>query len=196
MSDRFLSRWSRLKRENDKRSESSDGIRQNGTPSEIPESAPQADSIPAISDPPKQSLLDQVVDSEPLDDALPTEANLNDVFNNGGIQKFLNPKVDPHLRNKAFKTLFQLPELGVIDYLDVYMEDFNVYDKLDDVEINKMESAKALLSRVDLLSDPSLPQGDQPVADEVPEISPSVGHTQTSSPTTEESDSTQKPDSE
>ncbi|WP_288106302.1 DUF3306 domain-containing protein [Limnobacter sp.] len=194
MSDRFLSRWSRLKRENDKRSKSNDGIRQNCTPSDILESAHQADSSPAIFDPPKQSLLDQVVDSEPLDDVLPTEANLNDVFNNGGIQKFLNPKVDPNLRNKAFKTLFQLPELGVIDYLDVYMEDFNVYDKLDDVEINKMESAKALLSRVDLLSDPSLTHSEEPVADEVPEISPSVGHTQTSSPTTDESDSTQKPD--
>lgn len=194
MSDRFLSRWSRLKRENDKSSESSEGVHQSSTRPAILESAPQADSSPAISEPPKQPVLDQVVEPKTPDDVLPTEANLNDVFNNGGIQKFLNPKVDPNLRNKAFKTLFQLPELGVIDYLDVYMEDFNVYDKLDDAEINKMESAKALLSRVDLLSDPSLIHSEEPVADEVPEISPSVAHTQTSSPTTDESDSTQKPD--
>lgn len=154
-------------------------------------------------EPEPQALLSDALakDSVPVaspvaEPQLPTEKDLDDVFQDGGIQKFLNPQIDDSLRNKAFKNLFKLPELGVVDYLDVYMEDFNVYDKLDDVEINKMESAKALLSRVDLLSDPSLTHSEEPVADEVPEISPSVGHTQTSSPTTDESDSTQKPDSE
>lgn len=150
MSDRFLSRWSRLKREN--------GLSAEPKPDEPKPIAQQQSSeliskADAIASPEARlplSRSNDAVTDDVASEVLPTEDNLQEVLSDGGIQQFLNPKVDAALRNKAFKTLFQLPELGVIDYLDVYMDDFNVYDKLDEASINLMESAKSLLSRPDL----------------------------------------------
>ncbi|MCQ8895904.1 DUF3306 domain-containing protein [Limnobacter humi] len=143
MSEGFLGRWSRRKQE----------ARQEQAASVTEKTAqPAMDS--QVSDPrgmaptTTHSLVEPVQSVPTM--PVPTEADLPSVQAGGDVVAFMQSKVAPELRNKALKTLFSRPEFNVMDGLDIYIDDYNVFTPLEQSDIDKMALAKQLLSRPDL----------------------------------------------
>lgn len=140
MSEGFLSRWSRRKQE--ARQEQLVPV------AEATTQAPAALDVQADAGETPIAAAPQIPDKETL--PLPTEADLESVQAGGDVVAFMQNKVAPELRNKALKTLFSRPEFNVMDGLDIYIDDYNVFTPLEQSDIDKMALAKQLLSRPDL----------------------------------------------
>jgi hypothetical protein len=103
MSDDFLSRWSRLKKQ-----------------STQPVAAEPPVAVPVVAPP---AIAQPVPPPEPLP---PVES----LCFESDFTAFMKPEVDGILRRQALKTLFQDPRFNVMDGLDVYIDDYSKPDPL------------------------------------------------------------------
>lgn len=124
----FLGRWSRLKRE-----------------------AAAADALPPappVATPPEEA--NAVVPSPLSAQALPDEAAepppLESLGFDSDYRAFLGQKVDEGLKRVALKKLFHTPHFNTMDGLDVYIEDFNLYEPLPASMVSQLAHAKETLN--------------------------------------------------
>src|SRR6188508_2544949 len=59
-------------------------------------------------------------------------------------RRFMQPDIDPGLRQSALKTLFQDPRFNVMDGLDVYIDDYSKPDPLPEGWLEKMNQMTRL----------------------------------------------------
>lgn len=152
MTERFLSRWVRLKRERElapvapqaaDAARAAQAERASNLPSDSrPESAsiaavqqkPLADvptsSVPAATNPP----ADPNLDLPPLD-TLTTESDFT---------PFLRSGVAPAARSAALRKLFTDPRFNVMDGLDVYIEDFGKTEAIPDSMLRALAQSRSL----------------------------------------------------
>ena len=140
MSDDFLSRWSRLKREARKAPEDA------AQAPRPPEAAPMPAAAPP--GPPEPVPLPPIESLTPESDFAP----------------FMQGKVDPALRSQALKTLFSDPRYNVMDGLDTYIADYSIADPLPDGWLEQMHQYSRLgdfaAREVERLAQLEAPQGE------------------------------------
>lgn len=127
--ERFLSRWSRLKK---------DAREQSATvPVAPPPVAPPADAPApgAVGD--AQVAGDQAPAREEAQRpaALP---DLESLTHESDFAPFMKGEVDPGTRRQALKTLFTNPQFNVMDGLDTYIDDYSKPDPLPQGWLEKM----------------------------------------------------------
>jgi len=118
----FLSRWSRLKADNELKA------RESSPPAVAPEPGPkegeQAEGEP-------ETL-------PPGDEDMPPIESLDE---NSDISGFFSPRVSDALRKQALRKLFRSQKFNVIDPLDHYIEDFRNFPPLGDIVTSDMKHA-------------------------------------------------------
>lgn len=123
----FLGRWSRLKRE---------------------AAADALPPAPPVATPPEEA--NAVVPSPRSAQALPDEATepppLESLGFDSDYRAFLGQKVDEGLKRVALKKLFHTPHFNTMDGLDVYIEDFNLYEPLPASMVSQLAHAKETLN--------------------------------------------------
>ena len=157
MVDGFLGRWSERKR----------ALRQGQAVDE----APQA----AVGDPPV--VVDPVPAPAPAAPPAPQAPSLADVqglSQDSDFRPFVSRDVAPEVRNAAMKKLFADPHFGVMDRMDVYIDDYSQADPLPESMLRKMASASFL----GLFKDEQQDAGPEPVkAQKTPEPDAPDDHT-------------------
>ena len=125
MSDDFLSRWSRLKRESGK----------------APVADPKERPVPAQDGGAVKPAEGKAADAPaaPPPQPLPPVESLT--FDSD-FTAFMKPEVGEVLKRQALKTLFQDPRFNVMDGLDVYIDDFSKPDPLPDGWLDKMNLSR------------------------------------------------------
>jgi hypothetical protein len=138
----FLGRWSRLKREAAAAPDDSVVAPDAGAPADL---APVPDA-PDAEPPPLETLT---FDSD--------------------YRAFFGAKVDEGLRRSALKKLFNTPHFNEMDGLDVYIEDFGVFEPLPRSVVDQLVHARETLC-------PTLPEDwlKAPGDIEVTQVSPAV----------------------
>ncbi len=115
----FLSRWSKRKSE-----------ARAGAPAEVP---PQASALSSAS----AMELPATKPAEPLP---PVES----LTPESDFTGFMKPEVDPGLRSKALRTLFQDPHFNVMDGLDTYIADYSQPDPIPESWFSQMKQMERL----------------------------------------------------
>lgn len=123
----FLGRWSRLKRE----AAAADAV----TPVPPVATPPDAANAAAPVSPAAQVLTE---DAEP--------PPLESLGFDSDYRAFLGQKVDEGLKRAALKKLFHTPHFNTMDGLDVYIEDFNLYEPLPASMVSQLAHAKETLN--------------------------------------------------
>jgi hypothetical protein len=140
VSDPFLSRWSRRKRE----------VAAGQTPSEPASALKPPDSssgqvnsteskkqvAPTDAAPPTQTATP----AEPL----PSLADVSELTPSSNFQPFMREGVAPDVRNAAMKKLFADPHFNVMDGLDIYIDDYSQPDPLPAGMLQRMVGAQLL----------------------------------------------------
>lgn len=121
----FLGRWSRLKRE-----------------AAAAEAPPPVD-VPAAIVPQQAPDAGQVV---PDADVPAEPPPLESLGFDSDYRAFLGQKVDEGLKRAALKKLFHTPHFNTMDGLDVYIEDFNLYEPLPASMVSQLAHAKETLN--------------------------------------------------
>lgn len=121
----FLGRWSRLKRE-----------------AAAAEPLPPVEAPVAIV-PPQTPDAGQVV---PDTDVPAEPPPLESLGFDSDYRAFLGQKVDEGLKRAALKKLFHTPHFNTMDGLDVYIEDFNLYEPLPASMVSQLAHAKETLN--------------------------------------------------
>lgn len=116
----FLGRWSRLKRE-----------------------AVAAEAVP----PSPPAALPPLPADEPAAAPVPDEAPppLESLDFESDYRAFLGQKVDEGLKRAALKKLFNTPHFNTMDGLDVYTEDFNVFEPMPASMVAELMHSKETL---------------------------------------------------
>lgn len=161
MSDeRFLSRWSRLKRESKE------------APAEKPAEAPvPTGQIPATQDAAAPPAPVEPAPLPPIESLTPES----------DFTAFMRSDVDPSLRRQALKTLFRDPHFNVMDGLDVYIDDYTKADPLPEGWLEKMNQFAALGAheppKEETSEPPATPEPASPqaVADDSPTTREGIG---------------------
>jgi hypothetical protein len=125
--ERFLSRWSRLKKE----------VRQ--TEAVAPEPKPPAPSVASASVPQKESPAAPPA-AEPQ---LPPIDSLKGLASE--YTEFLKPGVDESLRRSALKKLFSDPYFETFERFEAYCEDYTKGEPIPAAMLRTLEHAKGLL---------------------------------------------------
>jgi hypothetical protein len=127
MADGFLGRWSERKQ----------ALRQGKAIDE--ELHALAGKAPAVSDP------QQAPASAPLPTpAAPTLEEAQALSSDSDFRPFVSRELAPEVRNTALKKLFADPHFGVMDRMDVYIDDYSQADPLPESMLRKMASASFL----------------------------------------------------
>jgi hypothetical protein len=150
----FLGRWSRLKRE------------AAGAP---PALAPETPDVAPAEGAPVASA-----DVAPVPDAPDAEPPPLESLNfDSDYRAFLGAKVDEGLKRSALKKLFNAPHFNEMDGLDVYIEDFGVFEPLPRSVVDQLVHARETLC-------PTLPEDwlKAPGDIEVAQVSPAVADAQ------------------
>lgn len=121
----FLGRWSRLKRE-----------------AAAAEPAPPA-AVPATVELPDDAGAAHV---PPTDVEAAEPPPLESLGFDSDYRAFLGQKVDEGLKRAALKKLFHTPHFNTMDGLDVYIEDFNLYEPLPASMVSQLAHAKETLN--------------------------------------------------
>lgn len=121
----FLGRWSRLKRE-----------------AAAAEPLPPVEAPVAIV-PPQTPAVGQ---TEPDTDVPAEPPPLESLGFDSDYRAFLGQKVDEGLKRAALKKLFHTPHFNTMDGLDVYIEDFNLYEPLPASMVSQLAHAKETLN--------------------------------------------------
>jgi len=116
--EKFLSRWSRLKRE-------------------VKEQSPDQDSPPG-NHPPALRVADS-------NTPLPQLPPLEELTLDSDYRDFLHPKVDEKVRLAALKKLFSDPHFNVMDGLDTYIDDFSKPDPLPAAMLASLRQAQKII---------------------------------------------------
>jgi hypothetical protein len=127
MADGFLGRWSERKQ----------ALRQGKAIDE--ELQALASKAPAVGDPQQASAPAQLPTppAPTLEDALALSADSD-------FRPFVSRELAPEVRNTAMKKLFADPHFGVMDRMDVYIDDYSKADPLPESMLRKMASASFL----------------------------------------------------
>lgn len=130
MSERFFSRWSRLKREAE------------SDPEAVPEaSAPAESGVPPAVTAPEPS--------EPAPPAPKAQADelpaLDSLDLASDFSAFLKKEVSESLRRAALKKLFSDPHFNRMDGLDIYIDDYSVADPIPPDVLERLRQARDLL---------------------------------------------------
>ena len=136
--DGFLGRWSRLKRE----------AAQDAAAPAGPETPPVPEAASAAPTPPAELPPLESLDFE------------------SDYRGFLGARVDEGLKRAALSRLFHAPHFNTMDGLDVYIEDFNVFEPMPASMVAQLAHARETLS-------PALPAGW--LTSDVPEEVPVAG---------------------
>lgn len=126
----FLGRWSRLKRE-----------------AAAAEPLSPVEEQVAIVPQQAQEIGQAGPDSDVPDEPPPLES----LGFESDYRAFLGQKVDEGLKRAALKKLFHTPHFNTMDGLDVYIEDFNLYEPLPASMVSQLAHAKETLN-------PTLPE--------------------------------------
>ncbi|WP_304013257.1 DUF3306 domain-containing protein [Methyloversatilis discipulorum] len=121
----FLGRWSRLKRE-----------------AAAAEPLPLVE-VPVAIVPPQTPAVGQ---AEPDTDVPAEPPPLESLGFDSDYRAFLGQKVDEGLKRAALKKLFHTPHFNTMDGLDVYIEDFNLYEPLPASMVSQLAHAKETLN--------------------------------------------------
>ena len=130
--ERFLSRWSRLKRE-DARAPQAPAVA--GASPASASGVPSAAAASVVPGTPAASGAD-VVSSLPPIESLSIDSDFT---------PFLQPKVPDALRRAAVKKLFADPRFNVMDGLDVYIDDYSIPDPIPPEMMKMLEHARDLI---------------------------------------------------
>jgi len=142
--DGFLGRWARRK---------NDALQ--GKPMDEP--TPVA-AVPAAGKPvgadatfPTKTAGQPAPGAESANPAEPSEPikhlsldDVKDLTKDSDFKPFMNPSVEPGVRNAAMKKLFSDPHFNVMDGLDIYIDDYSKPDPLPLSMLRQMTSAKFL----------------------------------------------------
>ncbi|OGA48096.1 MAG: hypothetical protein A3G24_02460 [Betaproteobacteria bacterium RIFCSPLOWO2_12_FULL_62_13] len=116
--EKFLSRWSRLKRE-------------------VKGQSPDQESPPG-----NQPPAPRVADPDTPQPKLPP---LDQLTLDSDYRDFFHPKVDEKVRLAALKKLFSDPHFNVMDGLDVYIDDYSKPDPLPAAALATLRQAQKIL---------------------------------------------------
>ena len=127
----FLSRWSRLKR-----------------------TAASSAALPVVDTPGATQPDEKANESIAQPRVLPP---VESITLETDIGAFLQPQVDPAVRRRALKKLFQDPHFNVMDGLDIYIGDYNAADPLPESLVKELQFARDYIFK-----DPAQPTPIQP----------------------------------
>lgn len=116
--EKFLSRWSRLKRE-------------------VKEQSPDPEAPPG-NRPPAQRVADP-------DTPLPQLPPVDQLTLDSDYRDFFHPKVDEKVRLAALKKLFSDPHFNVMDGLDTYIDDYSKPDPLPAAMLATLRQAQKII---------------------------------------------------
>jgi hypothetical protein len=137
--ERFLSRWSRLKRASREvapaapASDDSDSRREESVPAPVGATTAVA---PAAAQPPAR---DEVVAALPPVESLTIDSDYS---------AFFQPKVPESLRRAAVKKLFADPRFNVMDGLDTYIDDYTKPDPIPEAMLRSLNHAQGFFAPV------------------------------------------------
>ena len=153
--DGFLSRWSRRKVQ----ARSGEALPPEAPAPEKPRASTPAlatpQSISAVSQPPDghglpvpskdaSSQQPDTVSPAAVQAPLPTMQDVMALTKESDYSAFVQPGVDPTVRNAAFKKLFSDPFFNEMDGLDIYIDDYSQPNPLPMSLARKLTSAKVL----------------------------------------------------
>lgn len=130
----FLSRWSRLKADNELQA------RESRPPAAPPGSVPD-DTAPAEG----ESAEAGAERLSPGDEDMPPIESLDE---NADVSAFFSPRVSGALRKQALRKLFRGPKFNVIDLLDDYIDDYRNFPPLGDIVTADMKHAAERLLKM------------------------------------------------
>lgn len=128
MSEGFLSRWSRLKRE-----------REAGVPAK-PAAATASEGTPEV---PTAQVQTPPEDVQKLVESLPPVESLTP---ESDFSVFMQPKVPEALKRQALKKLFRDPHFSQMDGLDVYIDDYNTFTPIPEDWYKDLPSWQRILN--------------------------------------------------
>lgn len=86
---------------------------------------------------------------------------------NSDFTTFLRKEVSEAVRRKAMKTLFADPQFNVIDPLDIYIDDYSIFEPIPDAMMATLQQARMLFDEKEEPEEPETPaEGElvEPVA--------------------------------
>ncbi len=125
--EKFLSRWSRLKR--DTKVEDADSAE----PLDLAERA-QLTAAPL-------QRQDKDARAASIPPQLPP---VDELTSDSDFTGFFHPKVDENVKRAALKKLFSDPHFNVMDGLDIYIDDYSISDPLPAEMLAQMKSAQKI----------------------------------------------------
>lgn len=145
MSEPFLSRWSRLKRQTAQTSAPVEADALRSMPAAVaaaPSVGPAADlQAPALSTAPADAVRPDTAFDAQRDPQLP---DLGTLTGDSDFVPFMQRQVNETVRRQALRTLFADPRFNVMDGLDVYIDDYSVSDPIPPEMLASLEQTKRL----------------------------------------------------
>lgn len=150
--ERFLSRWSRLKRgSRDEPRAADDGAPADRATPNVPAAAaasaeavePQA-AATARAEPGSPQRVEETHPVAPDSPAAPALPPIESLTPASDFKPFMQAGVDATTRNAALKRLFADPQFNVMDGLDVYIDDYSRFEPVTPDVLAKLEHARYL----------------------------------------------------
>jgi hypothetical protein len=141
----FLSRWSRRKLKAEKEQESASTKDAKRPGDDPPPEAPPGPQARAVATPGREAPAR--AGDKPVGAAAPaTELpSLDKLTSESEFGDFMKPGVDDKLRRSALKKLFADPRFNVIDYMDVYIDDYSINDPIPPEMLKNLAHARRAL---------------------------------------------------
>jgi hypothetical protein len=141
--DGFLSRWSSRKIKVKTGSPVADEALPEAVakPAVAPDAATVPPQEPAHTAPTQEATPAPVTTAQPV---LPTMDDVRALTKDSDFTRFVQPGVDPTVRNAAFKQLFTDPFFNEMDGLDIYIDDYSQPNPLPLSLARKLTSSKVL----------------------------------------------------
>jgi len=152
--DSFLSRWSKRKQE-----------------SRATDPAPEQANAEVVAT--RSTLVPPPVVAEPAAKQVPQPAEekadategpelqpVESLTPESDFRPFMQPDVDPAVRNQAMKTLFRDPHFNVMDMMDVYVDDYSKPDPIPEDMLRQMTQSRLLKLFDDLPEEEGKKEGD------------------------------------
>jgi hypothetical protein len=142
MSEGFLGRWSRRKREAAQEEDRAPGLPQRTSRQDKAQVAPDQRTA-SLPDDGSPTGAVQAPGDEPAPSApLPTLEDAQQLTPDSDFQPFMQRGVGAEVRNAAMKKLFADPHFNVMDGLDIYIDDYSQPDPMPAGMLRKMASAQ------------------------------------------------------
>jgi len=138
--ERFLSRWSRLKR----------ASRDDTAPSAVPRDDSADQSKPAVPAPldAATGTAPAAAPSRPRDEVVAALPPVESLTIDSDYSAFFQPKVPESLRRAAVKKLFADPRFNVMDGLDTYIDDYTKPDPIPEAMLRSLNHAQGFFAPV------------------------------------------------